>query len=68
MNKGGPLYTKSNIHSMDNGHMCIPVLLYGRCDISEELSVLEDCIHNVVYFLEDIQKNISSMCDSITFY
>jgi len=68
MNKGGPLYKKSNIHSLDNGHMSIPVWLYGRCDISEELSVLKDFIHNVVYFLEDIQKNISCMCFSTTVY
>jgi len=68
MYKGGPLYTKSNIHSLDNGHVCIPVWLYGRCGITEELSVLEDCTHNVVHFLEDIQNNISCMCDNMTLY
>jgi len=68
MNKGGNLYTKSSIHSSDNGDTCIPVWLYGRCDISEELSVLEDCIHHVVYFLEDIQKNISRIYHNMTIY
>jgi hypothetical protein len=68
MNKGGPLYTKNNIHSLDRGHVCIPVWLYGKCGISEELSVFVDCIHNVVYFLEDLQKNISCIRDNMTVY
>jgi hypothetical protein len=68
MQQGGPLYTKNNIHSWENGHICIPVWLCGSCGISEELSVLGDCIHNVLYFLEDLQKNISCIYNNMAVY